>query len=138
MLAASVIAELLSCKEKEQLLGLRTGAGLCVKHAERCSGFLCRTEREYHCCYNSLLARQVATEGWQQLGQTAYRDGKCPGFTADQFSQIDFSSIDLSEFIASVSASGAAASRLRGYGPDAEAGLQDAIRNGRAAVESGQ
>ena len=137
MVAASVIADLLSCDQHEQLLGLRAGAGLCMKHDQRCSGLGCRTEYEYYCCYNSVLARQIATAGWQQLGESPYRAGKCPGFTPGQFARIDFSAIDLSEFIASVRPPDDAAARLRGYRPDSEAGLQDAIRNGRAAVAVG-
>lgn len=135
MVAASVIADLLACEKSEQLLGMRAGAGLCVKHDERCSGPFCRTEREYYCCYNSLIARQVATQGWQQLGSSAYQGGACPGFTAEQFARIDFSRIDLREFIASVTVTDAAASRLRSYQPDSEAGLRDAIRNGSSAVQ---
>ena len=137
MVATSVIAELLSCNKQEQLLGMRLGAGLCSKHDERCSGLGCRTEREYYCCYNSVIARQVATQGWRQLGQPAWRAGGCPGFTPQQFARIDFAAIDLREFIASVATVNDPAARLRGYRGDSEAALRNSIRNGRAAVEIG-
>ncbi len=139
--AASVIGDLLSCDANEQLLGLRTGASLCLKYAEHCTSrsFFggCRTEKEYYCCYNSVLARLVAEQGWAQLGSSYVQDGSCPGFSVEQFAELDFSSIDLGEFIASVRPA-AAAPRQSAYSADADAGLRESIRLNHPQVIVGE
>jgi len=56
---------------------------------------------EAYCCFNSRLARIINTEGGAQIGRPAT---DCSGFTPSQFAALDFSRIDLSEFIAEIMA----------------------------------
>ncbi len=139
--AAAVIADLLSCNADEQLLGLRTGANLCLKYAEHCTSrsFFggCRSEREYYCCYNSVLAKLVAEQGWAQLGNSYVQAGTCPGFSVEQFAVLAFRRIDRGVFIASVRPA-AAAPRQSSYSADADAGLRESIRLNHPQVHVGE
>ena len=59
------------------------------------------------CCYNSILARIIEQQGAAQLGisRGTAQNPNCTGLTAAQMQAIDFSKIDFSEFVASVSQS---------------------------------
>lgn len=115
-LAAAVVlqmlSEWLSCAEAEQLLAMHRDAHLCVHVGSFCSRRVpilktCIEQTQSHCCFNSRLARIIHEQGRAQVGR-GWGSGKrpdCSGFTPDEFAQIDFSRIDLSEFIAEVVAS---------------------------------
>lgn len=98
--ALAVVANLLECDRNEQLLGLRVGNGLCVKTGEWCSSrslLGCREERESYCCYNSRLAKLVATEAQRQLGLPPTA---CDGLRRQDLEALDFSRIDLAPVLA--------------------------------------
>ncbi len=96
----AVLANLLECDNQEQLLGLQVGAGLCTKVRDWCSSrglFGCREEREAYCCYNSRLARLIAGQANVQLNRAI---DDCSGLKVEQLGELDFSEIDLEEFVA--------------------------------------
>lgn len=100
------LSGILSCDEKEQFLGLKRDAELCVENGSWCSKRLpvIRTciERTYsYCCFNSRLAKLVNRQGRQQLG---INDNKCTGFSASQLQSLDLSAMDLSEFMDEIKA----------------------------------
>jgi conjugal transfer mating pair stabilization protein TraN len=62
-----------------------------------------------YCCFNSKLGRIIQEQGREQLQDFQPREnwgsGKspnCVGFTPEQFSMLDFSRIDLGEFIGDI------------------------------------
>jgi len=110
--AIQLISELLSCEEAEKLLAMHREANLCVTVGSFCSRRVpiiktCIEQTQSYCCFNSRLARIINEQGRGQVGK-GWGSGKhpdCSGFTPAEFEQIDFSRIDLSEFIAEVVAS---------------------------------
>jgi hypothetical protein len=110
--AMQLISELLSCQEAEKLLAMHREANLCVPVGSFCSRRVpiirtCIEQTQSYCCFNSRLARIINEQGRGQVGK-GWGSGKrpdCSGFTPEEFEQIDFSRIDLSEFIAEVVAS---------------------------------
>jgi len=110
--AMQLISELLSCQEAEKLLAMHREANLCVPVGSFCSRRVpiirtCIEQTQSYCCFNSRLARIINEQGRGQVGK-GWGSGKrpdCSGFTPEEFERIDFSRIDLSEFIAEVVAS---------------------------------
>jgi len=72
------------CKQEWPLIG-------CVQHAN------------VFCCFNSMMARIIHEQGRSQLqsfnGWGSVEVPDCRGFTVDEFSHLDFSKIDLSEYV---------------------------------------
>ncbi|MDO9227352.1 MAG: conjugal transfer protein TraN [Pseudomonadota bacterium] len=108
--AIMVIQDMLKCEPEEQILSMRLGQNLCHEVGDYCSNkFLgkCITKTRAHCCYNSRLARIINVQGRAQIGKS-WGDAKspnCSGFTTDEFASIDFSRIDMSEFVSEIMAS---------------------------------
>lgn len=103
-IAIMVVMDFLSCDQNEQLLGLKKGQNLCHYVGDYCSSkFLgvCLEKTQGYCCYNSRLARIINEQGRPQLGKGwgSAEHPQCDGFTQDEFSHLDFSRIDMSEFI---------------------------------------
>lgn len=98
-IAITVVMELLSCSDEEMLLGMHRGAGLCYHTDTECSGSILKTCTEHYCCYNSKLARIINEQGKPQLGMDRKN---CNGFSTEDFAKLDFSKINLSEFIGEV------------------------------------
>ena len=104
-LAIMVIIELLNCTQDEQMLSLKRGNRLCIQTGSYCSMQIpilniCLQVTEQYCCYNSILARIINEQGWAQLGTSL--NPSCAGFTQAQLSSIDFSKLNLSEFMAQI------------------------------------
>jgi hypothetical protein len=68
---------------------------------------LCIVEKSTYCCFNSILARVFQEQGRPDLKTfSANGDGgwgvplapNCRGFTPDEFQQLDFSTMDMSEY----------------------------------------
>jgi conjugal transfer mating pair stabilization protein TraN len=96
------------CTDDEKLLSAKTTANLCVVIGERCSkkvlsGLInvCTEMKRETCCFNSLLAKIINTQGRAQLGMTGL-DRQCGGLTPTQLQAIDFSRIDFSQFTATI------------------------------------
>lgn len=104
-----VIAELMSCDDSDKQTAIKKDQGLCYNVGSWCSSkFLgmCMEHREGYCCFNSKLAKAINIQGKQQLGISlgSPQQPFCAGLTIAQVQSLDFSTIDLSEFIASVTA----------------------------------
>jgi conjugal transfer mating pair stabilization protein TraN len=98
---------LTSCQQDEMVFAVKKGQGLCEHMGTYCHtrfGGSCLETKESYCCFNSKLAKAVSTQGKQQLGISmgTPQNPNCQGLTIDQLNQLDFSRIDLSEFVASI------------------------------------
>lgn len=96
----------LTCTDKEKALSLERGQNLCEYVNEECTdridvGFAstCIEKTRTYCCFKSKLAKAINTQGKEQLNLNR-KD--CTGFNQDQLEQIDFSQINLDEFIDSI------------------------------------
>ncbi len=89
----------LQCNNEEKVLAIKRGSGLCEYSHEWCSKKTffgsCLEKKRQYCCYRSTLARIINKQGRQQLGKGA----GCDGFTLEELQRLDFSRMDLSEFI---------------------------------------
>lgn len=106
-----ILQEMLSCDQQEQILAMRRGQNLCHEVGTYCSKKLpivkiCIEKTKSYCCYNSRLARIINEQGRAQIGKSwgSPNSPNCSGFTQSEFAAIDFSSIDLSEFMAEIMA----------------------------------
>jgi conjugal transfer mating pair stabilization protein TraN len=104
--AIQLISQLLSCDQSEQLLAMHRDANLCVHVGSFCSSRVpiihtCIEQTESYCCFNSRLARIINEQGRGQVGKGwgSAQSPDCSGFTPAEFQQLDFSRMDLSEFI---------------------------------------
>lgn len=104
--AIMVVMELMSCEQEEQMLGMHREAGLCTYVGSHCSKKIkyigCVETKKTYCCFNSKLARIINEQGRPQLGRDygTSKNPNCYGFTPEEIGKIDFSKIDMSEFIA--------------------------------------
>lgn len=101
-----IVQEMLSCEQKEQILALRRGQNLCHEVGSYCSKKLpvvktCIERTKSYCCFNSRLAKIINEQGRAQIGKGwgSAKSPNCSGFTQEEFARIDFSRIDLSEFM---------------------------------------
>lgn len=104
--AVQVLTKMAECNQEEQTLALRKGQRLCTLVGGYKSGRIHRRSYEGYCCYNSRLARIVQEQGRRQLNKSygSPQNPDCTGLTPEELEQLDFSQIDLSEFIADVQA----------------------------------
>lgn len=99
LVAAGVLLE---CKDPEKELASKRGQSLCVHVGSYCDNRVlgtCVEKKEQHCCFNSKLAKIINRQGREQLGLPL---DSCAGFNEAQLQSIDFSKIDLTEFIDSI------------------------------------
>lgn len=101
--AIQVVMELKSCEPEEQKLGMHLGANLCHFVGSYCSKKVmgaCLETTQSYCCYNSVLSRIINEQGKPQInkGWGTPESPSCGGFSVEEFQQIDFSALDLSEF----------------------------------------
>lgn len=108
-IALQVIMEAIACTEPEKKLMQMRGSNLCQPVGSYCSNKLnlliatiCLEETQSFCCYNSKLAKIVNQQGRPQIpkGWGAAQAPSCAGFTMAEMELIDFSQMDLGEFIA--------------------------------------
>lgn len=102
----------LSCDEEEGKLAMKEGAGLCHTVGTYCSSCVrvlgrcvsCITNTTSKCCFNSVLARVINEQGRLQVLKSwgTARTPDCSGFTIAQLQALDFASMDLTEFYASI------------------------------------
>lgn len=97
-----------SCSAEDQRTALAKSQRLCHYVGTTCekkvAGIGCVETAEKHVCFNSRLARIINEQGRPQLGRTFGNPTKpdARGFTIKEFSQLDFSKMDLSEFLADI------------------------------------
>lgn len=97
-----------SCDAGDQKTAMAKGQRLCHFVGTTCdkevAGLGCVKTTEHHVCFNSRLARIINEQGRPQLGRdfgTALRPDS-RGFTIEEMQKLDFTKMDLSEFIADV------------------------------------
>lgn len=101
-----VFLGLVSCSEGEKKLAQDNRDRKCVEVGEYCSKrnklIGCIQRRKSFCCFNSKLARIFHEQGRPQIGMGwgSSEAPQCRGFTPEEFQKLDFSEIDLSEFVA--------------------------------------
>lgn len=106
------VMSLTSCNEGEAKLAMKEGAGLCHTIGSYCSSCIrilgfCVACIEYttgKCCFNSKLARIINEQGRAQFGKGwgGPKSPDCSGFSIAQLQSLDFASMDLTEFYASI------------------------------------
>lgn len=107
MVAIQIVMSLMECNAGEQQLGMHRGSNLCHYVGDYCSkktfGVCLQTNQSY-CCYNSKLAKIINEQGKPQIGKGwgTPEAPSCDGFTAEEFQKIDFSAIDMSEFVGDI------------------------------------
>ena len=100
--AVQIATQWLQCAPEEQTMQMKRGQNLCVYIGSYCSSKVlgvCIEKKEKHCCFNSVLAKIINRQGRVQLGLSR---AQCGGFNQEQLQALDFSTIDLSEFIATI------------------------------------
>lgn len=101
-IALKVVMEWMQCESSEQVMALKMGQNLCVHVDTYCYKKVmgvCIERKQKHCCFNSKLAKIINRQGREQLGLPL---DVCDGLTAAQLQALDFSRIDMAEFIADV------------------------------------
>ncbi|SMC28611.1 Type-1V conjugative transfer system mating pair stabilisation [Desulfacinum hydrothermale DSM 13146] len=99
------------CDEDELRLGIDRKVGNCVYIGTYCAKkvFLigCIVKKTAYCCYKSPLARIIMQQIRPQLGGFGSpKDPNCAGLTPQQLEQVDWSRVDLSEWVARLQQSG--------------------------------
>lgn len=108
--AMQIVMEMISCTPEEQKLGMARGSNLCTYVGSYCSEKVlggCVETKQNYCCFNSKLSRIINEQGRPQLGRSwgSAKDPDCRGFTAAEFSQMDWSKIDMGEFVTDIMSS---------------------------------
>ena len=107
-LAIMVATELMTCDEHSQALAMKRGQKLCHRVGKSyCSKKIlgvCVEKSEGWCCFPSKLGRIINEQGRKQIGKSwgSAKHPNCKGFTIEELQQLDFSAMDLSEFIADI------------------------------------
>lgn len=103
-IGVQILTKLAACNQEEQSLALKKGQRLCTLVGSYKTGSIFRRSFEGYCCYNSRLGRIVQEQGRKQLGKSygSPRNPDCTGLTPEELEQLDFSKMDLSEFVADV------------------------------------
>jgi len=95
-----------NCAEDEKATAIANRTKKCHRIGDRCLRSLpligCTKMVEVYCCFSSKLARIIHEQGRPQLKNFDWgspENPRCEGLTQEQFQFLDFSKIDLSEFL---------------------------------------
>ena len=99
-----VVMEWLACEQEDKKTALRNKAGLCQHVGSYCSSKVlgaCLEKKQAYCCYVSKLAKLINVQGREQIGRSmgSAESPDCSGFTAQDLDRVDFSKMDLTEFL---------------------------------------
>lgn len=81
------------------------GSGMCHLLGEKCIEqwdlIGCVQHAQIHCCFKTMLSRIFQEQAREQLGMSwgTPEEPNCEGFTPEQFQAIDFSRMDLTEYL---------------------------------------
>ena len=109
-IAMMIIQEMMSCDEDSGALAIKRGQDLCHKVGSYCSSKAfggCSEKTEGWCCFPSKLGRIINEQGREQIGKS-WGDPKnpdCTGFSVADLQKLDFSKMDLTEFIMDIQGS---------------------------------
>ena len=115
--AVYLYGQLSSCEPEELTLAQHRAMNVCtrVPSASYCTKKIlgsCVETKHMFCCYNSVLAKVISTEGKKQLGLPAsFGKGNpnCDAIPVEQIQLLDFNKMDMSEFYSSISPGGKSA-----------------------------
>ncbi|MDE9429885.1 conjugal transfer protein TraN [Xenorhabdus bovienii] len=96
-----------ACDQESMETAMFASSGYCHYVGEYCKKKVpllgCVQKANAYCCFNSKLARIIHEQGRPQLSTIGdfgtAKAPQCRGFTPDEFQSVDFSKIDLSEYI---------------------------------------
>lgn len=109
---ANILVQIIwECEDKEFELGAKKETKVCHFLGSYCaseSAFGCIEKRESYCCFNSPLGRIIHEQARPQLG---FEWGEpetpnCGGLTIEQIGKIDWSKVDISEWIGILNVTG--------------------------------
>jgi len=96
-----------ACDQMSMETAMEAGSGMCHEVGTYCKKKVpligCIQKAKSYCCYNSILARIIQEQGRPQLttfnGWGTPEAPQCRGFTPEEFQQLDFSKINLDEYV---------------------------------------
>ncbi|AYN25584.1 conjugal transfer protein (plasmid) [Buttiauxella sp. 3AFRM03] len=96
-----------ACDQTSMETAMQAGSGYCHEVGTYCKKKIpllgCVQKATSYCCFNSKLARIIHEQGRPQLknfnGWGDAGSPQCRGFSPDEFQALDFSKIDLSEYV---------------------------------------
>jgi conjugal transfer mating pair stabilization protein TraN len=109
-----VFAGLVACKENEKMLAKKREqkqahfiGNFCSKKLKLGLVSICVQKSDSYCTFNSSLGKIIQEQGREQLGISwgSAENPQCRGFTPEEFQKIDFSKIDLTEFVKDIQSS---------------------------------
>ncbi|WP_420213348.1 conjugal transfer protein TraN (plasmid) [Burkholderia aenigmatica] len=105
-----------ACSPDELQLGVKQKNKLCVTMPSYCSangGLFCLVETTKACCYSSMVSRVLAQQIKQQISPGAGNGGygasdnpDCSGFSPAQLASVDWTKVDLSEWLQTLQQTG--------------------------------
>jgi len=103
-IATTVYNIMFACTADDMKTSSYLGFNLCHLVGERCAGrFLgvCYKRENVYCCFNSILARLIHEQGRPQVGRGwgSLDNPDCAGLTFGELSALDFSQMDLTEYM---------------------------------------
>jgi len=103
-IATTVYQLVFACKEEDMTTSISLGFNLCHFVGEHREGDFLGMKlktRNVYCCFNSILARLVHEQGRPQVhrGWGSPEQPDCGGFTIGEFASLDFSAMNLSEYM---------------------------------------
>lgn len=92
------------CEDEDIITSQKDGMRLCHEIGQRCTSEefgVCFKEKTVSCCYNSILARVLHEQARPQINKPwgSPEQPNCSGFTPGELASIDFSKVDLSEYM---------------------------------------
>lgn len=96
-----------ACDQTDMETAMQAASGNCIEIGTYCMKKIkfmgCVQKARSFCCFNSKLARIIQEQGRPQLTSIntfgTPKDPQCRGFTPEEFQNLDFSQIDLQEYI---------------------------------------
>ncbi|RVS10412.1 conjugal transfer protein TraN [Citrobacter freundii] len=96
-----------ACDQTSMETAMAAGSGYCHEVGKYCKKKIpllgCVQKATSYCCFNSKLARIIHEQGRPQLknfdGWGKAGSPQCRGFTPDEFQALDFSKIDMTEYV---------------------------------------
>lgn len=136
VVAYMVITEMMKCTADEQQLSLQRGTNLCVQADRWCTQNVplvgCVRHAQSFCCFNSLLAKAINVGGRAQVGRPVgggQGSPDCSGLTLEEMQRVDFSKVDLSEFVSSVTQGAYGTAMTAGQATEVNSSLQNKMMN---------
>lgn len=102
-----LLSQFMACDNEEAKTGAMRGQGLCHHTGTFCtSSFLgsCLAKKQSYCCFSSRLSRIINEQGRAQIGKSwgSAQSPNCSGFTLEEIEQLNFDTMDFSEFVGQI------------------------------------